>query len=148
MLTLAKHPDAAERTAARRRVVAGAVMLLAAAGAAALVIARDPGGLRVLGMSLGAGLAVVAFVAVAYFAMLGIVVALEPLSRGGRVAGYALESALHALLPFLLVTGVVALLTGLPEGGALHLRAMPVLAVFGALVGALRWVIAERGQIR
>lgn len=147
-LTLAKSPSALERAGARRRIAWGAVMLLVAAAAVALTVARDESAVRMMRLSVGAGLAVVAFVALAYAAMLGIVVALEPLSRRGRVAGYALESALHALLPFLLVTLVVALVTGLPEGGALHLRAMPVLALFGALVGLLRWVIAERGQLR
>jgi Na+/serine symporter len=147
-LTLSKSPSAVERADARRRLAWGAVMLLAAAAAVALTVARDESTVRMMGLSVGAGVVVVAFVALAYGAMLGIVVVLEPLSRRGRVAGYALESALHALLPFLLVTLVVALVTGLPEGGALHLRAMPVLTLFGALVGLLRWVIAERGHLR
>lgn len=147
-ITLAKSPSAVERADARRRFAWGAVMLLVAAAAVALTVAWDERTVRMMGLSVGAGLAIVAFVALAYGAMLGIVVVLEPLSRRGRVAGYALESALHALLPFLLVTLLVALVTGLPEGGALHLRAMPVLAALGALVGLLRWVIAERGQLR
>ena len=147
-ITLAKQPSAAERADARRRVVTGIVMLVVAAGAVALTLARDQGAVRMLGLSLGAGLGIVAFVAAAYGAMLGIVVALEPLSRRGRIAGYALESALHALLPFVLVTLLVALVAGLPDGGAMHLRAMPVLALFGAMVGVLRWVLAERGHLR
>jgi hypothetical protein len=147
-LTLAKDPSAAERAALRRRLVVGGVMLGVAAAAVAVAVTGDEGALRMLRISVGAGLAMVAFVAVAYGAMLGIVVALEPLSRGGRIAGYALESALHALLPFVLVTAIVALIAGLPEGGAMHLRAMPVLAAFGAMVGVLRWIFAERGRIR
>lgn len=137
-----------ERTAARRHIAAGALALALAASAVALAQARDQSTLRAIGVSLAASLAVVAFVCVAYALMLGTVVVLEPLSRGGRLAGYATESALHALLPFGLVTAGIALTTGLPEGGALHLRALPVLAVSGALVGVLRWLIAGRGVLR
>lgn len=134
-----------ERAAARRRLAMGALAVAITASVAALAQARDDAALRTLGMSAAASLAVVAFVALAYGVMLGIVVAVEPLSRGGRVAGFMLESALHALLPFGLVTAVVALLTGLPDGGALHLRAVPALTGCGALVGGLRWWLAGRG---
>ena len=147
-LTLARHPSAMERIAARRRVAAGALAVALAASAVALAQAHDQATLRAVGLSLAASLVVIAFVVVAYALMLGVVVVLEPLSRGGRLAGYALESALHALLPFGFVTAGVALTLGLPEGGALHLRALPVLAVAGALVGVLRWLIAGRGTVR
>ena len=145
-LTLARHPSPTERAASRRRLALGALGLALAASAIALAQARDGATLRALGLSLVASVAVVAFVALAYGAMLGLVIALEPLSRGGRVAGFMLESALHALLPFGLVTALVAVALGLPEGGALHLRAVPALAACGALVGVLRWWIAGRSR--
>ena len=104
--------------------------------------------MHALGLGLLTALAVLAFVGLAWATILGMVVALEPLSRRGRLAGYALEGALHALLPFALVTAAFALLGGLPEGGALHLRALPLLALLGALVGVLRWVMSGRGALR
>ena len=143
-LTLARHPSATERATSRRRIAAGAVAAALAVTGAAL--AYDGSALRAVGWSLAAGVAVLAFVGLAYGAMLAIVVVLEPLARTGKVSGYALEGALHALLPFALVTAFVAMITGLPEGGALHLRAVPVLAVGGAMVGVLRWFIAGRGK--
>ena len=144
-LTLARHPSRTERAAARRRIALGALAVALGTSAVAVAQARDGATLRALGVSLAASAAVVAFVALAYFVMLGIVVALEPLSRRGRVAGFMVESALHALLPFGLVTAVVAVLTGLPDGGAMHLRAVPALAACGALVGVLRWWLTGRG---
>lgn len=144
-LRLARHPSPMERAATRRRIAVGALGLALAASTAAFARARDDAALRALGASLVASLAVLLFVGIAYGVMLGIVVALEPLSRGGRVAGFMLESALHVLVPFGLVTAVVALLTGLPDGGAMHLRAAPALAGCGALVGVLRWWLAGRG---
>ena len=128
----------------RRRLTGAAVATALAATGAAL--AYDGATLRAVGLSLAAGIAVLAFVALAYGAMLAIVVVLEPLARTGKRSGYALEGALHALLPFALVTAFVAMTIGLPDGGALHLRAAPVLALVGALVGVLRWFIAGRGH--
>ena len=143
-LTLARHPSAMERATTRRRVALGALGVALVASAVALAQARDGATLRHLGLSLAMSATVLAFVALAYGAMLGIVVVLEPLSRGGRLAGFMLESALHALLPFGLVTAIVAVVLGLPEGGALHLRAVPALAACGALVGVVRWWLAGR----
>ena len=60
-----------------------------------------------------------------------------------RVAG---EGCRYALLPFGLVTAMVAIGIGLPEHGTLHLRAVPALAACGAVVGALRWWMAGRSD--
>jgi hypothetical protein len=150
-LVLARHPSARERTAARRRLAAivGTTLVLAGAGVTGVASADADGTLlRVLGASVAMSLAIVAFVGVAYGAILGMVLLLEPLTRGGRLAGYLVEGALHAVLPFALLSAGLALVHELPEQGALHARAVPAIALFGALVGALRWAITRRGDAR
>ena len=147
-LTLDRQPSPMERSAARRRIAAGTLVVALVAGIVAWVPVRDDAMLRALGASVVASLAVLVLVGAAWGLVLGMVVVLEPLTRGGRLAGFALEGALHELLPFGIVTLLIALTVGLPAGGALHLRALPLLATSGALVGVLRWVIAGRGQLR